>query len=90
MIPRQWEAAPRSRFDLDTGFLLAGRCGGYSLEDIDTVFCTHLHIDHVGWNMQLQDGEWVPTFPNATYVSRPSTTAPEPRWGPVPTVSGPK
>jgi hypothetical protein len=30
--------------------------------------CTHLHWDHVGWNTQLVDGEWVPTFPNAQYV----------------------
>jgi glyoxylase-like metal-dependent hydrolase (beta-lactamase superfamily II) len=34
--------------------------------------CTHLHHDHVGWNTQLRDGRWVPTFPNARYVfSRP-------------------
>lgn len=37
-------------------------------EDIDTVVCTHLHGDHVGWNTRLVDGQWVPTFPNATYV----------------------
>ena len=30
--------------------------------------CTHLHTDHVGWNTRLQDGSWVPTFPNANYV----------------------
>ena len=30
--------------------------------------CTHLHHDHVGWNTQLRDGRWVPTFPNARYV----------------------
>ncbi|WP_156494550.1 MBL fold metallo-hydrolase, partial [Erythrobacter sp. HI0019] len=53
--------------DLDTGFLSRLADAGYSPEDIDTVFCTHLHIDHVGWNTHLQDGEWVPTFPNATY-----------------------
>ena len=32
------------------------------------MFCTHLHVDHVGWNTRLQDGRWVPTFPNARYV----------------------
>ncbi len=37
-------------------------------EDIDMVMCTHLHVDHVGWNTRLQDGRWVPTFPNAKYV----------------------
>ncbi len=41
---------------------------GYRPEDIDIVMCTHLHIDHVGWNTQLKDGRWVPTFPNARYV----------------------
>jgi glyoxylase-like metal-dependent hydrolase (beta-lactamase superfamily II) len=37
-------------------------------EDIDYVFCTHLHSDHCGWNTQMVDGRWVPTFPNAKYV----------------------
>jgi glyoxylase-like metal-dependent hydrolase (beta-lactamase superfamily II) len=36
--------------------------------EIDIVFCTHLHADHVGWNTQLRDGRWVPTFPNARYL----------------------
>ena len=37
-------------------------------EDVDVVMCTHLHNDHVGWNTRLQDGRWVPTFPNARYL----------------------
>ena len=37
-------------------------------EQIDYVFCTHLHADHVGWNTRLKDGRWVPTFPNARYI----------------------
>lgn len=37
-------------------------------EKIDTVVCTHLHIDHVGWNTQLVNGRWVPSFPNARYL----------------------
>ena len=37
-------------------------------EDIDFVLCTHLHVDHVGWNTRLEDGRWVPTFPNAKYI----------------------
>lgn len=41
---------------------------GYERGDIDTVMCTHLHVDHVGWNTMLVDGEWVPTFPNARYL----------------------
>jgi len=36
--------------------------------DIHLVLCTHLHADHVGWNTRLEDGRWVPTFPNARYV----------------------
>ena len=41
---------------------------GISYEMVDYVFCTHLHIDHTGWNTTLRDGRWVPTFPNAKYV----------------------
>jgi glyoxylase-like metal-dependent hydrolase (beta-lactamase superfamily II) len=41
---------------------------GFPPESIDTVLCTHLHIDHVGWNTRLIDGTWVPTFPNARYL----------------------
>jgi glyoxylase-like metal-dependent hydrolase (beta-lactamase superfamily II) len=41
---------------------------GLKVEDIDYVLCTHLHVDHVGWNTRLDNGRWVPTFPNAKYV----------------------
>jgi glyoxylase-like metal-dependent hydrolase (beta-lactamase superfamily II) len=41
---------------------------GFSPEDIDYVLCTHLHVDHVGWNTRLLDGRWVPTFPKARYL----------------------
>ncbi len=41
---------------------------GVRPEDVDLVVNTHLHVDHVGWNTRLQDGDWVPTFPNATYL----------------------
>lgn len=41
---------------------------GYKRQDIDTVMCTHLHVDHVGWNTMLVDGQWIPTFPNARYL----------------------
>ncbi|MFF4489967.1 MBL fold metallo-hydrolase [Streptomyces sp. NPDC001544] len=41
---------------------------GVQPEDVDTVVNTHLHIDHVGWNTRLDNGEWVPTFPNAQYL----------------------
>jgi glyoxylase-like metal-dependent hydrolase (beta-lactamase superfamily II) len=41
---------------------------GFPSETIDTVLCTHLHVDHVGWNTTLVDGQWVPTFPKARYL----------------------
>jgi glyoxylase-like metal-dependent hydrolase (beta-lactamase superfamily II) len=41
---------------------------GLKVEDIDYVLCTHLHVDHVGWNTRLDNGRWVPTFPRAKYV----------------------
>ncbi len=41
---------------------------GFPPESIDIVVCTHLHVDHVGWNTRLVDGQWVPTFPNARYL----------------------
>ncbi len=44
------------------------RAMGVAPEDVDFVMCTHLHVDHVGWNTQLLDGRWVPTFPNAKYI----------------------
>jgi glyoxylase-like metal-dependent hydrolase (beta-lactamase superfamily II) len=41
---------------------------GVRPEDVDLVINTHLHVDHVGWNTRLVDGNWVPTFPNAIYL----------------------
>jgi glyoxylase-like metal-dependent hydrolase (beta-lactamase superfamily II) len=41
---------------------------GLTVNDIDVVMCTHLHVDHVGWNTRLENGRWVPTFPNARYL----------------------
>lgn len=41
---------------------------GVAPEAVDFVCCTHLHPDHVGWNTRLEDGRWVPTFANATYL----------------------
>ena len=44
------------------------KAAGFAPGDIDFVCCTHLHADHVGWNTRLEDGHWVPTFPNARYL----------------------
>ena len=54
---------------------------GVRPEDVDFVLCTHLHVDHVGWNTRLIDGRWVPTFPNARYVF---SKIENDRWSPVP------
>ena len=51
-----------------TSFLADLAAAGYARETIDTVVCTHLHVDHVGWNTMLVDGHWVPTFPKARYL----------------------
>ena len=54
--------------NLQTSFLQDLEAAGYPRETIDVVLCTHLHVDHVGWNTMLVEGEWVPTFPNARYL----------------------
>ncbi|MFI6920816.1 MBL fold metallo-hydrolase [Nonomuraea spiralis] len=53
---------------LETDFLANLARAGVAPEDVDIVINTHLHIDHVGWNTYLDGRNWVPTFPNATYV----------------------
>lgn len=53
---------------LDKPFLNDLAAAGYPAETIDTVLCTHLHVDHVGWNTKLVDGKWVPTFAKARYL----------------------
>jgi glyoxylase-like metal-dependent hydrolase (beta-lactamase superfamily II) len=40
---------------------------GVRPEEVDMVVMTHLHRDHVGWNLRSQDGQYTPTFPNARY-----------------------
>lgn len=52
---------------LQTDFLTSLEAAGVSVGDIDIVACTHLHMDHVGWNTIKQGGRWVPTFPKARY-----------------------
>lgn len=49
-------------------FMAALTAAGVGVADVDYVLCTHLHVDHIGWNTQLQNGRWVPTFPNARYL----------------------
>jgi glyoxylase-like metal-dependent hydrolase (beta-lactamase superfamily II) len=54
--------------DRQGAFLADMAAAGFAPASIDTVLCTHLHVDHVGWNTMLVDGKWVPTFPRARYL----------------------
>ena len=51
-----------------TSWLAQQKSMGIARQQVDFVFCTHLHVDPVGWNTQLVDGRWVPTFLNAKYL----------------------
>lgn len=53
---------------LHTDFLGRFRRAGFDPGDVDVVLCTHLHLDHVGWNTYLDDDVWRPTFPNARHL----------------------
>jgi len=61
-------ARPIWNVKTDDTYMRALAATGVSVDDIDIVMCTHLHADHVGWNTRLDNGRWVPTFPNARYV----------------------
>ena len=49
-------------------FLADLTAAGFAPDSIDTVLCTHLHVDHVGWNTRWDGANWVPTFPKAKYL----------------------
>ena len=49
-------------------FLDDFRAAGFDPGAVDLVVCTHMHVDHVGWNTRLIDGAWLPTFANARYI----------------------
>jgi glyoxylase-like metal-dependent hydrolase (beta-lactamase superfamily II) len=53
---------------LSTPFLQHMADAGWNRESVDAVVCTHLHVDHVGWNTMKDGDKWVPTFPNARYL----------------------
>jgi glyoxylase-like metal-dependent hydrolase (beta-lactamase superfamily II) len=53
---------------LQGSFLEDLEAAGFPAASVTHVVCTHLHVDHVGWNTRLVDGRWVPTFPEARYV----------------------
>lgn len=59
---------PKWNMKTDDTYMRALAAAGMSVGDIDYVMCTHLHVDHVGWNTRLENGRWIPTFPKAKYV----------------------
>ena len=54
--------------NLQTTFLEDLATAGFPPNTVNTVLCTHLHFDHVGWNTRKVNGKWVPTFPQARYL----------------------
>lgn len=58
----------RDGHQLDKPWLQNLAAAGVKREEVDFVLCTHLHIDHVGWNTMEVNGRYVPTFPNARYL----------------------
>jgi glyoxylase-like metal-dependent hydrolase (beta-lactamase superfamily II) len=65
---KTYGGVPEWRDLRDETWLRNLEAAGAQPEDIDYVFCTHLHVDHCGWNTRLVDGRWTPTFPNAKYI----------------------
>ena len=66
---------PKWNMKTDDTYMRGLAAAGISVDDIDYVMCTHLHVDHVGWNTRLENGRWVPTFPRRnTFSARPSST----------------
>ncbi|MFN8306194.1 MAG: MBL fold metallo-hydrolase [Ferruginibacter sp.] len=53
--------------NLNTEFLETLDSIGFDRNSVTDVLCTHLHLDHVGWNTYKKDGIWHPTFPKAKY-----------------------
>ena len=53
---------------MQRSFLDDFTAAGFAVERVDKVMCTHMHVDHVGWNTRLVDDSWVPTFENADYL----------------------
>jgi len=54
--------------EAQTGFLERFEAAGFDRDEVDVVLCTHLHVDHVGWNTYWDGSAWRPTFPNARYL----------------------
>jgi glyoxylase-like metal-dependent hydrolase (beta-lactamase superfamily II) len=77
---------PVKMFTFTGGALLDElKSAGVSPEEIDTVFITHLHVDHCGTAALPDGGALKPVFPNATYRW---TTVEQRHWSTTPTESG--
>lgn len=53
---------------MQSDFLERLGADGLMPERFDTVLCTHMHVDHVGWNTRLVNGRFEPTFTKARYL----------------------
>ena len=53
---------------MQSDFLERLRADGFPPDRFDTVLCTHMHVDHVGWNTRLVADRFVPTFTAARYL----------------------
>ena len=49
-------------------FLDKIREAGVDQTKVDYVVCTHIHLDHIGWNTTKVNNVWETTFPNASYI----------------------
>lgn len=65
---KERQTRPHWHHRRDEAYLRALARAGIAPAEVDFVLCTHLHVDHVGWNTRLENGRWVPTFPNARYL----------------------
>lgn len=65
---KQWPTRPTWHMKTDEAYMRGLAAAGVRVSDVDFVMCTHLHPDHIGWNTRLENGRFVPTFPNARYV----------------------
>lgn len=69
MIDTGMGPGPHPTRDNRTGDLLNQlKLNGVDPEDVSTVVHSHLHADHVGWNLKHSDGKYTPYFPNARYL----------------------
>lgn len=49
-------------------YLTRFRQAGLDPHDVDFVVTTHMHADHIGWNVRKQKWRTAPTFPRARYL----------------------